>query len=120
MVNGKEASITEKIFDKSSDCLAQLVNKNWLSRYPLCCYLIYDNGSEFKLNFGNLCESYGMKCKPTTVKNLQANAILEPIHQVLVQKLRTAELDMAKSVTPNYVDVFHNNALPITQFSKPL
>jgi hypothetical protein len=33
-VNGKESSIVEEIFNKSSDCIALLVNKTWLSRYP--------------------------------------------------------------------------------------
>jgi hypothetical protein len=51
-----------------------------------------------------------MKRKPTTVKNPQANAILECLHQVLAQMLRTAELDMAKTVTPDDVDVFLDNA----------
>jgi hypothetical protein len=40
------------------------------------------------------------------VKNPQANGILECVHQVLGQMLRTAELDMADSVTPNDIDVF--------------
>ncbi len=35
-VNSKEL-LTNKIFDKSSDCLARLVNKTWLCRYPQCC-----------------------------------------------------------------------------------
>ncbi len=52
-----------------------------------------DNGSEFKLHFERLCDSYGIKRKPTTVKNPQANAVLERVHQVLGQMLRTAELD---------------------------
>ncbi len=43
-------------------------------------------------------------------KNPQANAILENMHQVLGQMLWTAEIDMAKSVTPNDVDVFLDNA----------
>ena len=43
------------------------------------------------------------------IKNPQANAILECLHQVLPQMLRTAELDMAKTVTPNDVDVFLDN-----------
>ncbi len=71
---------------------------------------MYNNGSEFKLNFKYLCESYGIKCKPTTVKNPQASVILECIHQVLAQVLHTAELDRAKSVTPNDIDVFLDNA----------
>ncbi len=36
-INGKESSIKEEIFDKTSKCIAQLVNKMWLSRYPRCC-----------------------------------------------------------------------------------
>jgi hypothetical protein len=58
-------------------------------------HLIYDNGSEFKLHFEYLCESYGIKRKPTTVKNPRANGVLECVHQVLGQMLCTAELDMA-------------------------
>jgi hypothetical protein len=109
-VDGRESLASEEIFDKSSDRIARLVNKFWLSRYPRCRYLVYDNGSEFKLNFEYLCDSYGIKRKPTTIKNPQANAILERVHQVLGQMLRTAEIDMADSVTPNDVDVFLDNA----------
>jgi hypothetical protein len=96
----------EEIFDKTSERIARLVNKTWLSRYPRCCYIIYDNGSEFKLNFEYFCETYGIKCKPTMIKNPQANAILEHLHQVLGQMLCTSELNMAKTITPDDVDVF--------------
>ncbi len=47
--------------------------------------------------------------KPTTVKNPQANGVLERVHQVLGQMLCTAELDIANSVTPNDVNVFLDN-----------
>jgi hypothetical protein len=43
------------------------------------------------------------------VKNPQANAILECLHQVLAQMLRTAELDMAESVTFDNIDFFLDN-----------
>jgi hypothetical protein len=109
-VNGKELLIADEIFDKTSQGIAKLVNKTWLCRYPRCCHLIYNNGSEFKLHFEYLCESYSIKRKPTTVKNPQANGILECVHQVLGQMLRTAKLDMANSVTPNDVNVFLDNA----------
>jgi hypothetical protein len=39
------------------------------------------------------------------VKNPRANGILECVHQVLGQTLRTAELDTANSVTPDDVEV---------------
>jgi hypothetical protein len=58
--NGKESSIIEDIFDKTSERIARLFNKTWLSRYPRCFYIIYNNGSEFKLNFEYLCETFGV------------------------------------------------------------
>ncbi len=106
----KESSIVKEIFNKSSNCIVQFVNKIWLSRYPKCWYLIYDNGSEFKLNFEYPSESCGFKHKPNTIKNPQANVILEHVHQILAQILCMAELNMAESVTPNDVNVFLHNA----------
>jgi hypothetical protein len=38
-------------FDKSSAQISNLVYKTWLSRHPHCGYILYDNGSEFKLHF---------------------------------------------------------------------
>ncbi len=84
--------------------------KTWFSRYPHCRYIIYDNGSEFKLHFRSLCETYGIKRKPTSVKNPQANAILERIHAVLGNILRTSELDMAETVKISDIDVFLSDA----------
>jgi len=110
LIAKKERTIEEEIFDKSSDQIAQLVNKIWLCRYPCCCYLIYDNGSEFKLHFETLCDSYGIKRKPTRIKNPQANAICERVHQVLGMMMRTSEIDMTNSVEPADIDTFINNA----------
>ncbi len=97
-VKGRELLTNNEIFDKSSERIARLINKTWLCRYPRCRYLIYDNGSEFKLHFETLCDSYGIKRKPTSVKNPQANAILERLHAVVMTMLRTAEIDMADQV----------------------
>jgi hypothetical protein len=44
------------------------------------------------------------------VKNPQANAILERVHQVIEQMLHTSELDMADSISPDDVDIFLDNA----------
>jgi hypothetical protein len=71
MVNGKEKLSKELIVNKSSNQIARLVNKIWLSRYPRCRYLIYNNGLEFKLHFETLCKSYGIKRKPTTIRTLK-------------------------------------------------
>ena len=39
-VDGKESSIVEEIFDKTSERIAWLVNKMQLSRYPRCHYIM--------------------------------------------------------------------------------
>jgi hypothetical protein len=44
------------------------------------------------------------------IKNPQANAVLECLHQVLGQMLRTSKLNMAKTTTPYDNIVFLNNA----------
>ena len=61
--------------------------------------MIYDNGSEFKLHF----------C-PTSIKNPTANAILEHIHAVFTNMLRTAKLDMAELVNASDIDIFLSDA----------
>ena len=38
-----------EIFDKTSAQISNLVYKCWFSRYPCCCYMIYNNRIEFKL-----------------------------------------------------------------------
>eukprot|EP00804_Cyclotella_cryptica_P000895 CCRYP_001139-RA/>CCRYP_001139-RA protein AED:0.39 eAED:-0.28 QI:0/0/0/1/0/0/2/0/246 len=100
----------EAYFDKSSAQVGSLVNKIWFSRYPRCQEITYDNGSEFKLNFETLCDSYGIKRKPTGIKNPQANAILEWMHQVIMTTLRTVELDMANTVAPSDIADFLTDA----------
>jgi hypothetical protein len=95
-----------EIFDKTSAQISNLVYKCWFSRYPCCCYMIYNNGSEFKLHFRNLCKTYGIKRKPTSIKNPQVNAVLERIHAIFTNMLCTAKLDMAKSVNASDINIF--------------
>ena len=80
-----------------------------ISRYPRAVGIACDNGSEFKLFFENLCESFQIKHKPTTIKNPQANAILERIHQVVTHMMRTSSLDMQDTSTPDMIDDFIAN-----------
>ena len=103
---------TAETFDKTSSQIAKLVNKSWFSRYPRPRYVIYDNGSKFKLHFHYICKSYGLKLKhnPTTIKNPQANAILERVNGVIGSMFCTSEIDMADSVDPDDVDDFVSNA----------
>ena len=97
-------------FDKSSAMISNLVKKTLYSHYPHCQYIIYDNGSGFKLHFKALCESFGIKPKPTSVKNPQANAILGRVHQVITTMLCTTELDMVNTVDTSDIDAFSTDA----------
>jgi hypothetical protein len=95
-----------EIFDKTSAQISNLVYKFWFSRYHHCRCIIYNNGKEFKLHFHALCKTYGSKHKPTSIKNPQANASLECIHAVFTKLLRTAELDMSRSVNSSDINIF--------------
>ena len=94
------------VIDKSSAEVARLFNRQWLSRYPRAKYITYDNGSEFKLHFEDLCESFNIKRRPTTVKNPQANAIIERVHGVIGDMMRTRDLDMSETVEDTMIEDF--------------
>jgi hypothetical protein len=44
------------------------------------------------------------------IRNPQANAICERVHQILETMMRTSEIDMAKSVEPADIDTFIDDA----------
>jgi hypothetical protein len=111
---GKKATCLDftkdaEFFNKTSAQISNLVYKCWFSRYPCCHYMIYNNGSEFELHFRNLCKTYGVKGKPTSIENPQANAKLEHIHPMFTNMLHTAKLDMAKLVNASDIDIFSSD-----------
>lgn len=79
--------------DKSSARISNLFDDVWLARYPRPKEVIFDNGSEFKKDFLPLLKDFAIKPKPTTVKNPQSNAVVERVHQVVGNMIRTQELD---------------------------
>ena len=98
------------VFEKTSSRISQIINSSWLSRYPRPKNVVYDNGSEFKLYFKALCDSYGLVRKPTTIKNPQANAINERIHQVIGNMLRTSGIEGSDLDENNPFENFLTNA----------
>ncbi len=74
----RDLNSSAEYFEKTSQQVAELVNKLWFYRYPRCRHVVFDNGSKFKLYL--LVESYGVEKNPTTIKNLQSNSILECVH----------------------------------------
>jgi hypothetical protein len=51
----------------------------------------FDNGGEFKAEFMQTCSKFGLKGKPTSLWNPQSNGIIERIHLVIGNMLRTFE-----------------------------
>lgn len=86
--------------DKRSVTVANIAEQEWLSRYPWPTQITFDRGSEFiGHDFQDMIRNdYGIKAKPITVRNPQANAIVERIHQVIGNIIRTFELQT------NYLD----------------
>ena len=78
--------------DQSSARISKLFDEVWLSRYPRPRKVLFDNGSEFKKNFQPLLKDFAIKATCTSIKNPQANAILERIHQVVGSMLKTKDL----------------------------
>jgi hypothetical protein len=81
------------INDKTAGTVMDAFHNQWLCRYPRPTKIIFDNGGEFKSIFKEMCENLGIDCKPTTSYNPQGNAIIERIHQVMGNMLRTFELE---------------------------
>jgi hypothetical protein len=55
--------------------------------------VIHDAGTEFGREFGDLLSSNGIQEVTTTVKNPRANAILERVHGVIGDMLRTYDFE---------------------------
>ena len=67
--------------EKDSMTVANIVETTWLSRYPWPQEIVFDRGSEFMKDFASMVnEDYGIKQRPITTRNPQANAIIERIH----------------------------------------
>ena len=79
--------------DMNSQRISQMMNQIWLSHYPRPIRCICDNGSEFKKDFKKIIKQFGIKYRPTTVKNPQANGIVERVHGVINDMLRTNDLE---------------------------
>eukprot|EP00957_Ditylum_brightwellii_P158783 12086252-Ditylum_brightwellii.AAC.1 len=82
---------------RSSDVVANIVEQMWLTRYPWPQKVILDRGTEFMKDFITLIwDDYGIKCKPITTRNPQANSIVERAHQTIGNLLCTFKPSSAK------------------------
>ncbi|GMF24808.1 unnamed protein product [Phytophthora fragariaefolia] len=78
--------------DKASLTTAESFDREWLCRYPRPMQVVHDLGPEFTgVEFQMLLYSYGIKAKPITAKNPQANAICERMHLEIMNGIRSHE-----------------------------
>jgi hypothetical protein len=83
--------------DKLSLTTAESFDREWLCRYPRPREVVHDQGPEFTGE--ELLRSYGIKAKPITSKNPQANAICERVHLEILNVIRCHEkVDWKKSI----------------------
>ena len=78
---------------KDSIYVAEKVQQVWLTKYPRPTKMTYDKGTEFMGDFAQMIQDdYGIKKRPITKRNPQANAIIERIHQTIGNMIRTFEI----------------------------
>ena len=83
----------KNIKSKDAPTVANVVEQTWLTRYPWPSIIQYDRGSEFLAEFAEMVEDdYGIKRKPSTVRNPQSNAMIERIHQTIGNIIRSYEV----------------------------
>jgi transposase InsO family protein len=79
-----------QIANKTAAEVADLCEKTWFTRYPLPQRITLDRGTEFMAEFAKMVKNdYGLKIKPITTRNPQANAIIERVHQTIGNIIRT-------------------------------
>jgi hypothetical protein len=89
VTSSTNTTVAEPYFDKSSAQISDQISN---------------------LHFQFLCNTYGIKHKPTSAKNPQANAIQERIYAVLGNMLRTFNLEMTEMVKASDMDILFSDA----------
>ena len=68
----------KEIDNKEAINIANIVEQTWFTRYPLPTTITYDKGTEFMKEFAQMVQlDYGVEINGTSVRNPQANAVLE-------------------------------------------
>ena len=82
-----------EIRNKTALEVANKADFTWFTRYPWPSKVVLDRGREFMGEFQKLLKNeYGIKRKPITTRNPQANAIVERVHQTIGNMIRTVRM----------------------------
>lgn len=90
--------------DKQPETILNILEYQWLARYPRPNKIIADRGGEFigHVFRQTLQDDYGIELRLITTANPQANAVVERIHQVIGNMLRTMSLEDMYLLPPPY------------------
>jgi hypothetical protein len=91
----------EQISNKTAAEVADICETTWFTRCPLPQRITPDRGTEFMAEIAKMVKNdYGLKLKPFTTRNPQANAIIERVHQTIGNIIRTFNVQSMDSDDP--------------------
>ena len=88
-----------EIENKKADEVANQIEFAWLTRYPWPTEVVMDRGKEFAAEVREMLKNeYGFARKIITTRNPQANSIIERVHQVIHNMIRSMGLEDARDL----------------------
>jgi hypothetical protein len=88
---------------KKADDVVNILEFSWLTRYPWPTEIIMDRGKEFAAEVQRTIKNeYGITRKLITTRNPQANAVVERVHQVIHNMIRTAGIKGKSDLDPDF------------------
>ena len=92
-----------EIPNKRADFIANILEQTWLTRYPWPTEIRMDRGKEFAGEVAAALKTqFGIQRKLITTQNPQANAIIERIHQVVGDMIRTRDIRGKNDLDPHF------------------
>ena len=95
-----------KATNKLVSAIQDLFHNNCLVHYPCPQFTLFDNEGKFKHVFKQMCANYVIKAKPTTTHFPQAIAIIERVHKVVNDIIRSFDLEKENLEEDNPYDYF--------------
>eukprot|EP00957_Ditylum_brightwellii_P003239 246824-Ditylum_brightwellii.AAC.1 len=73
-----------EIKTKHADVIANVIEQTWFNQYPWPTEVVLDRGTKIMANFTEMIQrNYRVTKRPKPARNLQANGIVERIHQTI-------------------------------------
>ena len=94
-----------------ADLVANQVELAWLTRYPLPNQITVDRFKELLANIKTMmANDYRIRCNSISVRNPQANAIVERVHQTIGNIIRTFKIQQMELDNENPLEEWFQNS----------